>query len=351
MNILFNVSTRRGIVSILPLMNELKDRGHNLYTLVTTHPSAGLKHPHKFMIGPDADMLELLDGITEYKVYSVFDDFRQMYHVLVDIADWNIDVHITKGDSGLPRDRLLCAGIRSQLPHISIYGVQADWHMHIKHPYYSSKFMVMGQRWMEYLTSMGVPYDNISVVGCIKGDYLLTLPHISDDYITFFSQMTYSDEQKESILVSLNNIATCMNKKLIVKLHPAWEQYNVDEWGWWTDRIKSNNAAHTELRYLDDPYELMQNSALVITAFSNTGYEAMIMGIPVVILNISEEQDFYRGCGVDIYSTDDLPDMVEYAMRDKSYTSLIEWEGRQYHTNDGRASNRAANCIEGWYNG
>jgi len=354
MNILFNVSTKRGIVSILPLMKELGGRGHSIFTLATTHPSAGLAHPYKFMVGENANMLELLEGVAEYTIHPHNDDSADLYGMLSDISGWGIDVHVTKGDSGLARDRVLCSGIRSSFPTVRIIAQQADWHMHIQHPWFSDGFMVMGPRWGRYLVGEGVASTNIVPVGCIKGDYLRTLPRLSREYVTFFSQMTYTDEQKLAILkglVALTNQGGVVEDRstVIIKLHPAWEQYNVDEWGWWMNAIADTpGSSNVELRYKDDPYSLMQRSRLVVTAFSNTGYEAMIMGIPVLIVNISECPELYRDCGVDIYDVEDIKRSATNVLYGYYDTDKRDrWLHDQIYLNDGKASVRAADVIEG----
>lgn len=345
MNILFNVTTRRGIISILPLMRELGSRGHGIYTLVTTHPSMGLKYPHRFMVGENSGMLELLDGI-KYTLHSRFETNADLDRMMADITSWGIDLHITKGDSGMPRDAVLCSAIRRRLPGVRILCQQADFHMHVQRPWYSEHFMVMGPRWATYLESQGVSDDIITPVGCIKGDYLRGLPHLSDDYITFFSQMNYSNEVKGHILTALDDMAGDLGKTAVIKLHPAWIHYRVDEWGWWEDRI--NGLYNTLLKDHDDAYELMRHSALVVTASSNTGYEAMIMGIPAVVLNIGESQHWYRNCGVDVYSVDELRPMYDRILAGTYDTeALSSWQVGQYYINDGLASSRAADMVEG----
>ena len=340
MNILFNVSTRRGIISILPLMKELRLRGHNIFTLVTTHPSSGLRHPHKFMVGDDENMCELLDGVTEYEIFPSFDTIRMMNHV----RQWDIDIHITKGDSGMPRDDYICSSLRSVLPGVRILAQQADWHMWIGNHFYSEKFMVMGPRWKEYLIEHGVSEENIDIVGCIKGDYLKTIPHGSDKYITFFSQMDYTENQKINTFNGLEFLAheTCLT--LVVKLHPAWVQYNVDEMGWWKKLIGDRSVILTDTA---DPYECISNSKLTVTAFSNTGYESLIMGVPILIVNIIGRTEFYEGCGVDVYDPGYIA-MTGFKILDGNYDKgkLDRWLLNQIGFTDGSASVRAANCIE-----
>jgi len=350
MNILFNVTTRRGILSILPLMEELRGRGHCIFTLVTTHPSAGLKHPHKFMVGDDEGMTELLDGISEYTIHPSFEGISDLDGMLSDIRRWNIDLHITKGDSGMDRDNMICSGISGRLPHIPIVCQQADYHMRLGRAPHSSHFLTMGQRWSEHLWGVGVPESQTTVVGCIKGDYLRTLDRYPSKYITFVSQMSYTNEEKSRILDTLEEVAVDTGYQLVVKLHPAWIQYDVDEWTWWEERISYRNILTDSINV----YSLLQESALSVAAFSNTIYESMIMGVPAVSINISGDTDVYRSSGVDVYTYADLHgkamELIEGQLSLEDTELLHQWQERQYYTNDGMASQRSDDRIEEIYN-
>lgn len=344
-----NVTTRRGLGSILPLLQELEGRGHDVRVLVTTQPSDGLKVPYQFMIGENKQVYSILqENDIRYEVDPNF----QPGAIVGYLKQWSPDVYITKQDSGSPRDNVICQLVRRHLPHTMLVACQCDYHMRINHPSYSSRWMVMGPRWRRHLVEEGIDDDAIEAVGFIRGDYLLSLNKRSTRLITFFSQMLYTDEQKRGILGALYNVARDTNHELVIKLHPAWAQWGTgDEPGWWTNEVSLlEPSIPVHISEFDDPYELMLDSACIVTGFSNTGFEAMYMGIPAVLINITGDTAFYNGCGIDVYHPDEIEPMVLSVLNKDPglYPTTRSWLLDQVTTIGNGASRRTADLIEGW---
>lgn len=349
MRILFNVSTRRGIESILPLMTELGSRGHDLFTLVTTHPSAGLKHPYEFMKGENEGMTRLLDDVTEYTVHSTFCEMA----MLSDIYKWNVDLHVTKADSGMSRDIALCHLVKTYVPGAHVVAQQTDWHMHISNNWYSEMFNVTGAKWKRYLTKRGVDPQHINVTGSIKSDRLLSMYSAPSGYggipfVVLFAHATYADDERQYIYDELAKFISSMGWRLVIKLHPEHEQYKNRDQERWEGTIKRGPICEHSILTNVNPYELMVDASLVVTSWSNTGYEAMLLNRPTLIVDVGKITDLYAGCGTIVEAKYPMGKAIASALlmdyvRGPLYPT---WFEDQLYKVDGHTAERAADNIE-----
>jgi UDP-N-acetylglucosamine 2-epimerase len=108
-------------------------------------------------------------------------------------------------------------------------------------PVISDKFFVWGEAMKKYAIDFGISSEKISVVGSCAHDTLFnnSINENNQDYILFspeapsnnhINEYTISIQQEyEDILKKVCNIATKLNKKLIIKLHPHIEELNETE--------------------------------------------------------------------------------------------------------------------------
>jgi hypothetical protein len=95
-----------------------------------------------------------------------------------------------------------------------------------------------------------------------------------------------------------------------------------------------------------DTYDLLQYATIAITGYSNTGYEAMSIGVPTLIVNVGPYQELYRGCGVDIYDLDNLAEeAAEIIVGNYDKVGLKAWLDNHYYS-DGRSTIRIADRVE-----
>ena len=347
MRIVTNETTKRGMQAISNPIRELTNRGHSVLVIAMAHPADGLKFgAPPFMVDDNVNMLEVLPSKCDVEVMPVYD----RDNIAKIIAHYKPDIYLTKGDTGMARDEYICDAAKKM--GLRVACLQADSHMYIgNHGWYSDTFMVSGWYWGEYLQSRGVPQS--IVVGSVKADYALKYKKNGHpNKIVFFDQMTYSYEQRERILWQLVDIANSMdpfpnpnfsasvNGEIVIKLHPAWKEYRIPLDMLWPD------AAIPLISDIDS-YELMGQS-LVITGFSNTGYEAYYCGSKIVMLNISSYSELYKGCGVDTYSIDTLSEVATKILNDEyNKEQLSEWMSNHYLC-DGKSSDRIADYLEIW---
>lgn len=341
MRIITSESTYRGMTAIRGMLVELTGRGHSVLLIAMPHPDTGLKYGSPpFMIDDNADMIHLVSGICDIEVLPDYN----LGKISSLIADYKADIYITKGDNRMPRDDYICRVIKMSIPSMHIVGLHADAHIYINPGWHSEKFMVAGDYWRSYLCGVGVNYNDITVVGSVKADYVYNnYSRISDDRIIFFDQMIYTRNDRKMIVDQLELISSMMKKPYIIKMHPAWKEYRIPIEDIWSD-VSSDMIFEK-----GNSYELLQYSALSITGNSSTGYESMALGIPTLLLNIAGDQSLYKGCGVDIYDSGQLScRALDVINGNYDKVGLQCWRDNHYYC-DGNSSSRIVDRLEVLY--
>jgi len=108
-----------------------------------------------------------------------------------------------------------------------------------------------------------------------------------------------------------------------------------------------------------DIYNLIVVSDIVITALSTTGLEGMIMGKPLIMLNLINKSDLAGytklGAAVGVYKKEDILPAVKKILENKEFLSDLKKKMKEhvrYHCykQDGKASERVAKLIESMIN-
>lgn len=356
--VLFAVTTRRGIEAVLPLMQELKTRGHTIQVVAINHPPAGLKYPHEFMVRDDEKMLGLLEGVAA--TTAVIPEYNEK-DFAVTVFHLQPDIFVNKGDGGSPRDRGLIAIFR-QISDAPVLCQQVDWHVDFNFTLpMSDYFNVSGGRWKAHLIRRGMAGDRTQVTGYPKSDYLIKYSEnvTRRDDIVVMSHPDWTPEARDYIKRHMLALQEATGRKIVIKLHPMSEQFRTGDYDYWTE--SSQETTDMIVTSHSDPYVLMSTAALVVTSWSNSGYEAMQMGASVVIANVGMKEELYAGCGVECrmipqgagssqIMARDLAAMCIRVLCDgltlEESTAITEWKRNQYYYADGRCSDRAASHIE-----
>lgn len=340
MKMVTNETTRRGLVAISGVLKELKSRGHDVLLIAMANPDIGLKYGSQpFMVDDNCNMLEVVSGLCDIHVMPQY-NIEEIMRVT---REYSAEIYLTKGDNMMPRDDYMCRAMNLMGRHIVC--LQADSHMYVNPGWYSKGFMVSGNYWKSYLYGMGVSQDNITTVGSIKADHVYNnYSRKEPENIVFFDQMTYNIEQRVRIQYQLELLEDKLGMAYLIKLHPAWKEYRIPLEEIWPD-VNSRHIVDT-----GDPYYLIERAAIVIIGYSSTGYEAMSIGIPTLLLNISNYQELYKDCGVDIYDVDKLSNTALDIINDNyDKIKLQTWMDNHYYC-DGKSSSRIVDKLEELYN-
>ncbi|PIN86283.1 hypothetical protein COV19_05740 [Candidatus Woesearchaeota archaeon CG10_big_fil_rev_8_21_14_0_10_44_13] len=137
---------------------------------------------------------------------------------------------------------------------------------------------------------------------------------------------------------------------LVVKLHPAER----------TDRMYQDLRKETGIKNIVigkdiHLYGLLNACELMITVFSTTALEAMMLDRPVITINLTGEPDMMpyasSGAALGVYKADDLKDAIEKVMHDRKTKEALDKNREKFvyglvYKMDGKASERVYSLMK-----
>ncbi len=132
------------------------------------------------------------------------------------------------------------------------------------------------------------------------------------------------------------------NTTLVIKVHPA------EEIDWYKSMVRNDAVFIKDM----DIQELVRASDLVLTDLSTVGLEAMMLGKPVITINLTGKTDIMpyatSGAAVGVYAESDLPGAITSSLDGKvekanEISSFLD--GYVGHR-DGKSAKRVAELIE-----
>lgn len=159
----------------------------------------------------------------------------------------------------------------------------------------------------------------------------------------------WSSEQRRSFVTAVANaVALIPNTQLIIKLHPPHE--NEEDYN---EIIRNLSIDPIVCKYAPLS-ELLNACSLAITVSSTAALEAMVLGKPIVIVDLFDIEcgsSFYKGSG-SLYVEDELEilpalqkALYDPRTRENMKKSMDEFVHEQAYLQDGRASERISNLI------
>lgn len=163
-------------------------------------------------------------------------------------------------------------------------------------------FSAVGENIKKELLNIGYPADKIRVNGDPQLDFLADRKIFDKKKI--YEKLAVAPNKKIVLLISdkpnplfsyqekkeqFQNVwSACLNNKeiqLVIKPHPAESRESLlkDLESWGIKNILVTNNAEIEL------YELLSVVSVVIIAWSMTGFEAMLFGVPVIVANFTNK--------------------------------------------------------------
>ncbi|MEM2916597.1 MAG: UDP-N-acetylglucosamine 2-epimerase, partial [Candidatus Woesearchaeota archaeon] len=227
-----------------------------------------------------------------------------------------------------------------------------------------TKLLVYGSYYRDFLVKNGhYPAEEISVIGNLRYDHFVNAKKlskkamaekygldVSKPIVLYVGNILPSQSEYEEMTRAVFQAAKELDVFLVVKQHP----------GETSDALYHRLASETGLKPFitknASTLELLTACDVVIGYESTLDYEAMILGKPVIVVNLGNRPDslpFVReGAALGVYKEEDAVPALKNALFDKKTREDLEKGMRKLveaHCNkvDGRSAERAAEIIRG----
>jgi CDP-glycerol glycerophosphotransferase (TagB/SpsB family) len=228
---------------------------------------------------------------------------------------------------------------------------------------------VWGEYYRKWHTDRGKFAESQVVTGCPRYDGLFNLPPLDRDRLSrqfglepklkvvlvateWFEADTYRhtvEEEENYIRLVLRSLKVPGDIQIVVKLHPdSQDMYQ---------RIVSEIAAQEGVKAViakDSLWDLIRLSSFVIVSTSSVCVEALILGKPVILVNLADQEDIsglvQDGLAVGAYSEDEIKTSIRKCMEVDAQHPAQADRTRQLlvpfiYLADGCASQRLAELI------
>lgn len=273
------------------------------------------------------------------------------------------DINISYSEIGRTSKSVAYSAKKTNTPTLLIqHGTLVDYPLYGE--FYSNIFAVYGKNTKKIYTGFGIKSDKIKVIGNIKFDSLyqkrkhykkerifelLNIPK-SKKIILFTSQGDSKEEDEKLLLAIFNAFKRYPkdNHHLVIKLHPA-------EDGRLPKNIAKGFDNYTITKDVDI-FEMINASDVVITYWSTTGLEAMVLGKPLIVLNLSGKPDniLYakEGAALGVYNQNKLYQTLKKCFNSKITRQKLFRKQKRFIYNeaykvDGKVIERLLNIVYG----
>lgn len=237
-------------------------------------------------------------------------------------------------------------------------------------PVFADKMATWGPQTKELLVELGSDHSRIEVTGCPAYDRLLNwkvneriyqILNLDKDkgIVVLATQPSGFEVKKEHSIRVIRGVISAMknfpDKQLVLKLHP-------DEYGFMHERIiREMNAKnvrickHRLVSYKLNIFDVLKISDLLITQFSTTAIEAIILDKPVITINLTGKPDVMpyakSGAAIGVYKEEDIEKVIDDALNNKKVRDKLAENRKKFvydfnFKNDGKASERVVDLIE-----
>jgi UDP-N-acetylglucosamine 2-epimerase len=166
--------------------------------------------------------------------------------------------------------------------------------------------------------------------------------------VTLNEKASHAEEYVSGLLEAEQSDATL---HFVIKLHP--NESDIAFYERIRDRVGARNV--TVIKELDTP-QLLFDADVVVTTISTTGEEAIFLGKPLVVVNLTNEPDFMPYVGspaaITVRERSQLEPALREALTDSDSQARLR-EGRKAYvaehflSDDGNSSVRCAELIRG----
>jgi len=212
---------------------------------------------------------------------------------------------------------------------------------------YMKDCMVRGGAEPEKIVITGSPMHDRIVKNRFDKEKICNQLGINKDkkIVVFTTQPSGQEMMLRNILKPLKNHP---NIQLVIKLHPS-------ENGKMHKRaVKEMNSDAVVIKDVD-LYGLLSASDVMLTEFSTTALEAMIIGKPVIIINLDNKPEVIpyvqSGAALGVYKPEDIISVIKDALYNEEIRKKLEEKRKKFvyeqaYMVDGKATERVVKLIE-----
>lgn len=245
------------------------------------------------------------------------------------------------------------------IPNVIIqHGTPNKYSLHAFAPFEGECFLAWGQHTKDFLVSNHVDEKKIFITGGINFDRTLSIApnkkamaqalgiDAKKKWVIFTTQgsgtgnMPSPEEIYDGITEAVREFMKYPDYQLIYQVHPGQQ---IEEVQFIVNEIAENNAVVTKYK---DTEEMIAVSEGVITFFSTTAIDALILGKPLLLINFFDDRDFFpfakMKAAFAAYSKEEIPAQIGNLLNNPGQLSSYVKKAAEYvnYMNDGKALER-----------
>jgi glycosyltransferase involved in cell wall biosynthesis len=222
----------------------------------------------------------------------------------------------------------------------------------------TDKIIVWGELPRKFWLERGCKSEQVVSVGAIAHEHWIKRPAVSpldskrknQSSVLIIGQnpaafISFPIHHK-TVEVIMQILAQLPEVKFIIKPHPGEDPSP------YQTEIKKYKLYNVELITRGTIEQFLRDANLVITLFSTVGAEAMFMGIPVIVVNLSEQPPLAPYASICPVATDghSLLGFIKRVLNDPNYRKTLVENGKKFAhdyfgSTDGQSAHRATNLI------
>lgn len=224
-------------------------------------------------------------------------------------------------------------------------------------PTFADRMAVFGQYMKDCMVKGGAEPEKIIITGSPMHDRIVKNRFDKEKIcnqlginkykkiVVFTTQLLGQEMMLRNILKSLKNLPDI---QLVIKLHPS-------ENGKMHKRVvKEMNSDAVVIKDVD-LYGLLSASDVMLTEFSTTAVEAMIIGKPVIIINLDNKPEVIpfvqSGAALGVYKPENIASTIKDALYNEEIRKKLEEKRKKFvyeqaYMVDGKATERVVALIE-----
>ena len=342
---------------------DLKNFNQRIYrSYIKKHKRSVNKLFTKLSVYEPGEFLSTITGIQcRFNSKSLFFEDFVMARVYTDIyfkliAEFKPEVIVLFNAVSPPGKTMAKVARLTNIPSVSVqHGLFGG---EIYNDLATDKILVWGVIPKNFWLDRGCSPDQVEIVGAFGHDKWMQMKveeipganKSSRKNVLFtgqFPSINLSAKQHQDTIKAVLNAASQLpHIDFILKAHPG------KDIGIYRELIAAKGGTNVKLIYREPIEPLLRKCDLVITIFSATGIEAMLLRRPVLILNLSSTPPIapYASAAYVVNQRDELATAISRILEDQSFRNTLVESGNKFTKDylgpmDGKASWRAAEAI------
>lgn len=206
---------------------------------------------------------------------------------------------------------------------------------------YPTKTLVWGKFYKDLLINNGFPVESIEITGSPRYDQLVCLeePKNKKKPILLLVTAPFGDKVNRKIALDAYECAKQLDMQLIIKIHPNGEKIS-----YYKNVLKGKKDV--TILQNENIYSLINTADVVLTVFSTSCLETVIIGKPLVIYDFGfSDSEMYFDVALKVKNYDELVSTISKIKGYKNTKQREEFIEKYCYKIDGNASERIAQLM------